>query len=128
MTLMAALDSDDVVGQPFNFGPHEQQGVPNSLLATKICELWGGPMWVHGIQREEPFDYQSLCWDKSRKLLRWQPAFTLHEAISAATKWYKQWADLGDEAKEGCLYQLNRSLLQEHRTAARNLAIAWAGD
>jgi len=128
MTLMSALDSDDVLGQAFNFGPHEQYGVSNALLATKICELWGGPMWVKGSHREEPFEHQSLSWGKSRNLLHWQPAFTLHEAISAATKWYRAWSRLGGRTEEGCLYQLNQLLLHEHVTAARHLAIEWAGD
>ena len=126
MTLMSALDSDNVTGEAFNFGPHEEHGVSNALLATKICELWGGPMWQRRGQRSEPFEDQSLCWAKSRRLLHWQPAFTLHEAIAAATKWYREWADLKGLNDEGCLYQLNRSLLHEHLTAAKNLAIEWA--
>ncbi len=128
MTLMSKLDTGNIAGEAFNFGPHEQYGVPNSLLATKICEMWGGPMWVEGAGREEPFEFQSLRWDKSREVLRWQPAFTLYEAVSATTKWYKEWARLHDRAEEGCLYELNRSLLLDHRIAARHLGIEWASE
>ena len=52
MTLMSRLDQKGVAGEAFNFGPYEQSGVSNALLATKICELWGsgcrGRAALHG--------------------------------------------------------------------------------
>lgn len=127
MTLMSKLDQDGVAGEAFNFGPYEQYGVSNALLATKICELWGsGIMWQSGNPRDEPFEYQSLSFEKSRQRLRWRPAFTLYEALQATTRWYKKWAEHRAGATEGYMYSLNRELLLEHRTAASNLGINWA--
>jgi CDP-glucose 4,6-dehydratase len=127
MTLMSRLDRDGIAGDAFNFGPHEQFGVSNALLATKICELWRtGITWKGSVPREEPFEYQSLNTAKSRQQLGWQPAFTLYEALTATTAWYKAWAALGSNVTEGCMYELNCSLIEHHRSAADRLRIEWA--
>lgn len=127
MTLMSQLHRPDVSGQAFNFGPYEQIGVSNSLLATKICETWGsGIMWRSGATREEPFVHQSLNCAKSARVLHWRPAYTLYEALLSTTRWYRAWAAQQGEIRAGSLYELNRELLIEHRNAARNLGIAWA--
>jgi CDP-glucose 4,6-dehydratase len=128
MTLMSRLDRDGIAGEAFNFGPYEQFGVSNALLATKICDLWGsGILWQGQVPREEPFDYQSLSTEKSRRRLGWRPAFTLYEALSATTAWYKAWAELGPNLTEGCLYELDCSLIDQHRAAAARLGIEWTG-
>ena len=127
MSLMSRLDLEEVAGEAFNFGPYEQFGVSNALLATKICELWGsGVMWKGGALREEPFEYQSLRTEKSQRRLGWRPAFTLYEALRATTTWYKAWAGLGPNVTEGCMYDLNCGLIAEHRAAAARLGVAWA--
>lgn len=127
MTLMSRIHEQGIAGEAFNFGPYEQYGVSNSLLATKICKLWGGEiMWHSGTPREEPFEYQSLSFEKSRQRLAWRPAFTLYEALQATTRWYKTWAERRMNAKEGYLYDLNLELLADHRIAAHHLGIDWA--
>jgi CDP-glucose 4,6-dehydratase len=127
MSLMSQLDRKGVAGEAFNFGPYEESGVSNALLATKICELWGsGVLWKGGAPREEPFEYQSLRTEKSQQRLGWRPAFTLYEALRATTRWYKAWAELGTNVTEGCMYDLNSSLIAEHRAAAARLGIKWA--
>lgn len=127
MTLMTRLDSPGIAGGAFNFGPYEQLGVSNALLATKICDLWAsGVLWTAGEPRHEPFDLQSLGTEKSRNLLKWRPAYTLYEALKAATVWYKQWATLGEPVPHGCMYELDSDLIEQHRTAAVHLGIEWA--
>ncbi|HEY7337760.1 MAG TPA: NAD-dependent epimerase/dehydratase family protein [Bryobacteraceae bacterium] len=127
MSLMTKLNREGIAGEAFNFGPYEQFGVSNALLATKICELWGaGILWKAGAPRDEPFEYQSLWTEKSRKRLEWRPAFTLYEALEATTRWYKAWAALGANVTEGCMYNLNASMVEEHRAAAARLGLDWA--
>jgi CDP-glucose 4,6-dehydratase len=126
MTLMSRLDSQGVHGEAFNFGPYEF-GVSNAVLATKICELWGADvMWQTGTSRPEPFEHQSLSFAKSQTRLGWRPAFTLYEALSAAARWYKEWAGHQDSLAEGCMADFNDGLLREYRDAARRLGIGWA--
>ena len=127
MSLMAQLHRSDVAGQAFNFGPCEQYGVSNAYLATKICELWGGnTMWRPGVLRDEPFELQSLSIQKSQHILGWRPAYTLDQALHDTTRWYREWAALGQSTAEGCMYNLDIQLLQEHQEAARRLGIPWA--
>jgi len=127
MTLMSQLDQEGIAGEAFNFGPYEQFGVSNALLATKICELWGGGVfWKCSAPREEPFEYQSLSTEKSERLLGWRPAYTVHEALRATTQWYRAWAELGSKITEGCMRELNNSLIAEHRGAAARLGVRWA--
>jgi CDP-glucose 4,6-dehydratase len=127
MTLMSKLGEEGIAGEAFNFGPYEQFGVSNSLLATKICELWGaGIMWRTGTQRDEPFEFQSLSTEKSRRRLRWRPAFTLYEALQATARWYKAWAEESGSRCPGSMGNLNCKLLAEHRLAALHLGIEWA--
>lgn len=127
MSLMTQLHRNDVAGQAFNFGPVEQYGVSNSHLATRICELWGGNiMWRSGVLREEPFEFQSLSIQKSHDLLDWRPAYSLDEALRDTTRWYRTWAELGSSTAEGCMYDLDVSLLDEHQKTAQRLGISWA--
>jgi CDP-glucose 4,6-dehydratase len=125
MTLMSKLDSEDVDGEAFNFGPQEQNGVENGVLATKICELWGsGITWQSGPLRYEPFEKQALSWEKARQRLAWRPIYTLDQALRDTVRWYKRWAK-GNLA-EGCMDELNRSLITRHREAAARSGIWWA--
>jgi len=125
MSLMSRLDCRGVAGEAFNFGPYEQYGVSNSLLATKICELWGGDtMWRTGAPREEPFEFQSLSIRKSQELLGWRPAYTLYEALLDTTTWYRSWSRHSD-IQPGCMREMNSQLLATHETAASHLRISW---
>ena len=126
LALMSKLDNEGVDGEAFNFGPHEQYGVENALLATKICELWGeGISWQSGPPRDEPFEKQSLSWDKARQRLAWQPAYTLYEALRDTARWYRAWAEKEKTSSKGSMFDFNRSLITDHQDAARRLGISW---
>lgn len=127
MTLMSCLDCEGVDGEVFNFGPHERYGVENALIATKICELWGGKIaWRTGTPRQEPFEKQSVSWEKAHNRLAWQPAYTIYEALRDTTRWYKEWAARGKEAGEGAMFEFNKALVKIHQQAAQKLSIPWA--
>jgi CDP-glucose 4,6-dehydratase len=124
MTLMSKLDSDNVDGEAFNFGPQEQNGIENGVLATKICELWGsGITWRSGPSRDEPFEKQSLSWEKARERLAWQPVYTLDEALRDTVRWYKRWAEERKVGGEGCMDEVNSWLITRHRDAAARLGL-----
>ena len=126
MTLLSKLDQEGVAGEAFNFGPYEQIGVPNSLLATKACELWGaGPPGGPVHRAPSPSIISRFSWYKSQRTLGWRPAFTFYEALEATARWYKHWYGLSTRT-EGCMREFNLSLMRQHREAARNLGVAWA--
>lgn len=126
MSLMSRLDEIGVDGEAFNFGPHERYGVENGLLATKICELWGGDItWRTSKPRSEPFAKQSLSWDKAHQRLGWQPVFTLHETLQQLTNWYRIW-DQRQKAGHPCMADINEQLIKVHQQAGANLRVWWA--
>lgn len=127
MTLMAALDHEGIDGEAFNFGPHEPYGIENGLIASKICDLWGaGISWQSGALREEPFEKQSLSWEKARRMLGWQPAYTIDDSLRDTTDWYREWAARGKDAGEGGMRDFNQKLLARHREAAVKAGVNWA--
>jgi CDP-glucose 4,6-dehydratase len=127
MTLLSQLDREGVGGEAFNFGPCEQYGVANSLIATKICDLWGdGTLWHSGQPREEPFEFQSLSIQKSQRLLGWRPVYTLYEALRDTAEWYRTWAALSADPTNGCMRGLNTRLFETYETAASRLGVRWA--
>ncbi len=127
MTQVARMAENPINGEAFNFGPHEQGGIANAFLATKICEEWGGnTQWKGGVPRQEPFQTQALNWEKARNLLGWQPAYTLFEAIRDAAIWYKEWATIRKAPKTGAMHAIDHELLLRHASAARRLGIWWA--
>ncbi len=129
MTLMSSLDREGVSGEAFNFGPHEQFGVENGSLATRICESWGSSIgWRSGTSRVEPFDQQAISWEKARRELSWQPAYTLDEALRDTVRWYREWSDRSKGLAEGSMYEFNMGMVHKHRETARNLGIWWALD
>jgi CDP-glucose 4,6-dehydratase len=127
MTLMSKLDCDEVNGEAFNFGPHERFGVENGLVATKICQIWGSDItWQSTKPREEPFEKQSLNWDKAHQRLAWQPAYTIYEALTDIAHWYHAWMESGRGEQRGSMAMINQALIQAHQQTARRMGIWWA--
>lgn len=127
MTLMRHLDRAGVRGEAFNFGPCEQYGVANSMLASKICELWGGDTtWHSGRPREEPFDLQSLSTAKSRSVLGWQPVYTLYESLRDTAAWYRAWAAHSADPAPGCMAEVNTALADTYESSAARMGVRWA--
>ncbi len=127
MTQLARMDESGIQGEAFNYGPHEQGGIANAFLATKICETWGGDIrWSGGPLRNEPYQTQALNWDKARLRLGWQPAYTLLESIRDAATWYREWSKVGSVPTPGELRGIDLGLLERHARAAKELGIWWA--
>jgi len=127
MTLMSQLGREGVRGEAFNFGPCEQYGVSNSLVATKICDVWGGDTtWHCGQPREEPFEFQSLSIEKSHRVLGWRPAYTLYEALRDTAAWYREWFAHAHNPVEGCMKGVNDKLAAAYEKAASRAGVRWA--
>jgi len=127
MSLMSQLETPGVDGEAFNFGPREVEGIESAALAGRICALWGtGVGWEAGSKRAEPFDKQSLAWDKAQRVLGWAPAYSLEQALKATTAWYRAWARERTTPEEGALHALNLEQIQAHQAVAAAQGIRWA--
>lgn len=84
------LDRDEVRGQAFNFGPSEPHTVRQ--VVTALQQLMGRedlePEVCNGARSE--IRHQYLCSDKARRMLDWQPRFTLEQGLSRSLLWYRE--------------------------------------
>lgn len=109
-------------GEPFNFGPLEQRGIPAGEIAGKLVELWGSGSWVHtqpGYAEVET-GLLRLSWDKAAHLLDWRPVYTWEQALAEITAWFKAYQAEAD------MYAVTRTHIEAYAKQARGLGLAWA--
>jgi CDP-glucose 4,6-dehydratase len=126
MALMSRLDRPEVDGQPFNFGPREDEAVRSDALATQICEIWGrGATWRLGPPRPEPFESEMMSSAKSRRLLGWEPAYSLTETLTDTARWYDEWAKIASSSRASRIADVSAELIHKHRLAAEMRGHWW---
>lgn len=84
------LHRKDVAGQAFNFGT----GVPISVLElyNKITSIMGKSVKPKILnQAENEIDKQYLSIEKVKKVLGWQPKYSLDEGLKETIEWYKNY-------------------------------------
>lgn len=91
ITLAENIEREEVKGEAFNFGT----GKPISVCALfgKIVELCGKPgvkPKILGIAKNE-INRQYLAIDKAKKILNWQPKYTLEDGMKKTIDWYKKY-------------------------------------
>jgi len=89
LTLAENLHRKEVVGQAFNFGT----GKPISVidLYNKIIKLMGKNTKpkILGEAKNE-IDRQYLAIGKVKKILKWQPGYTIDRGLKETIEWYRQ--------------------------------------
>ena len=109
-------------GEPWNFGPLEQKGVPAQALAEKLVELWGSGSWEHtrpGYAEVET-GLLRLSWDKAAHRLDWRPVYTWVDALTEISDWFKAFQagqDMG---------AVTRDHIAGYSARAAELGLAWA--
>jgi CDP-glucose 4,6-dehydratase len=127
MALMARLDEPGVDGEPFNFGPRESMGIENGVIASTICSIWNsGITWKAGNPRPEPFEKQSISWEKAKERLDWRPIYRIQETLEDVASWYRAWA--ATAPGKGAMVETDQRLLASHAAAARHQQAWWAED
>jgi len=83
------LDRTEVRGEAFNFGPAEPRTV--NEVVHELRKLMGRedlePEVLNGAIAE--IRHQYLSSEKARKLLAWQPRYTLTQGLSESVAWYR---------------------------------------
>jgi CDP-glucose 4,6-dehydratase len=91
LTLAEVLDKSDIRGEAFNFG----SGNPVSALEVvqTIVSSSGRielePIILNEVKNEIQEEY--LCPDKAKKVIGWQPEYTLENGIRETMTWYKSY-------------------------------------
>ncbi|WP_271301146.1 CDP-glucose 4,6-dehydratase [Sphingomonas sp. CV7422] len=94
LTLCQALWHDPShAADAWNFGPRDDDAQPVQWIVERMCTLWGDEAgWVRdeSIQPHEA-NYLKLDISKARAGLRWQPRWSLGEALDSIVGWHRAW-------------------------------------
>ena len=105
----ALCDHPDMAAEGWNFGPRDEDAQPVQWIVERMCELWGeGASWNHD-QSVQPHEANFLKLDisKARSQLRWQPRWSLDDALKNIISWQRAW--LADEDMRAyCIAQVDR--------------------
>jgi CDP-glucose 4,6-dehydratase len=98
----------------WNFGPEESGCRPVGEIVAKLCSLWGESAHWEIDHRTQPHEAQMLRLDiaKSRQRLRWQPKWSLDEALRNTVSWQKAFG-LGEDMRRITTGQIDRYLTTE---------------
>lgn len=89
LALAAQIGRKDVTGQAFNFGSEKPISVVALFkLIAKLCGKPKAKYKILGTARNE-IDRQYLATAKAKRILHWQPEFSLEEGLKQAISWYK---------------------------------------
>lgn len=126
-TALAVADRADVRGEAFNFGAQEVLGVENGVVATKICEAWGGDIrWEHASGRFEPFERQSLDWSKAARVLDWRPAYSIDDTVRDLADWYRAWGGRRARGTAFTIDDVDDALFARYEAAVAGSSVASA--
>ncbi len=110
LVLCEALWNDPATAaDAWNFGPRDDDARPVQWIVERMCALWGdGADWTRddSVQPHEA-NYLKLDISKARAGLRWQPRWTLAEALDSIVAWHRAWRS-GVDMHTYCLDELER--------------------
>jgi CDP-glucose 4,6-dehydratase len=88
-------------GEPWNFGPVEEDARPVAWIADRVVKGWGGKARWEATGPHELHEARFLKVDaaKSRARLRWSQALRLDAGLEWTVDWYKSFLD-GGPARE----------------------------
>lgn len=76
---------------PWNFGTEKNTVTSVKKIALYILKLWGGGNLK--IKNKQSYYEQTnlqLNIEKSKKILKWKPKFTIYKSVKITVEWYKQ--------------------------------------
>ena len=91
MLCQQLINNPDAFSGAWNFGPSLEDAQPVSVLADIISESWGdNAEWKYD-NGEHPHEanYLKLNCSKAKNILKWEPIWTLDQALVETVKWYK---------------------------------------
>lgn len=88
-------------GEPWNFGPHDEDAKPVGWIASELAKRWGENALWHPDSAVHPHEAHQLKLDisKARSLLGWAPKMRINESLDLVVKWAKAFASKQDMHK-----------------------------
>jgi len=120
LVLCQALWNDpEAAAQAWNFGPRDDDAQPVQWIVEQMCSLWGENAGWTRDESVQPHEarYLKLDISKARAGLRWQPRWSLGEALDRIVAWHRAWIS-GTDMHEFCHSELKRFASAGHSLAA----------
>jgi len=126
ITLARALhDSDNLHGEPFNFGPPAQQNHSVCELVSAMTSYWDKVKW-EDISAKYGGPYESnllkLNCDKALHYLRWRSVWNFDTTVRETTLWYRQFY----EVNQASIVDISLKQINDYTANAREAGLTWA--
>jgi len=121
------LKKDLKYNEAWNFGPLEHKAIPAKYVVEKLIEFWGNGSWVHAASSEDVSETKmlKLNWEKAAKILNWQPAYTIEDALKETVNWFleyqKKLSGQQVDMYEVCVNQIKR-----YTERAKEIGLEWS--
>jgi CDP-glucose 4,6-dehydratase len=105
MMLAEALWADGkAFAEAWNFGPRDDDTQPVEAIVQRMAGLWGaGARWeLDAGAHPHEARYLKLDISKARAQLKWQPRWSLDDALGRIVAWHKAWLG-GSNMRAHCL-------------------------
>ena len=92
----------------YNVGPSLQDAITTGKLAELFVEFWGDKAsWTNMAEKNAPHEagFLQLNTNKVRRTFRWEPRYTVKEAVKETVDWYKAWSK-GEDMRKYSMEQI----------------------
>ena len=111
-------------GEPFNFGPTDNEDYSVGNLVSKMSQNWDQSIWYNDSKNEDSPHESGLlklnC-DKALHHLNWHSTWDYERTIQETVQWYRTFYDQPDLILEKTKAQINL-----YHYEARELGLRWA--
>jgi len=119
LTLAQHLSDDGRrFAEGWNFGPRDEDAQPVQWIVEHLAASWGrGAGWrLDGGDHPHEAHYLKLDVSKAGSRLRWQPRWSLAEALANIVNWHQAWL-AHEDMRERCLMQIDQYTQDMNRTS-----------
>ena len=115
--------TEEINGEPFNFGPSSDQNFTVSKLLNELKKYWENSSW-NDIS-ESKFNYEAgllkLCCDKALHVLNWKPVLFFEENVKMTSEWYSNYLGYKNDN-----WDFTISQIEYYEKLALKRGIQWA--
>jgi CDP-glucose 4,6-dehydratase len=122
---MALNESAAQHGQPFNFGPQNQQNYSVGQLVSAMSQHWEKVLWKDtSAQYEGPYEsgLLKLNCDKALHHLNWRAVWELEATVRETALWYRRYY----EQPSNSIAEYSIRQIKTYVSAAQSKGLAWA--
>ena len=112
-------------GQPYNFGPPDNQDFSVKELIDEMTKYWSSVKWKDvSNSKDNPHEagLLKLNCEKALSQLNWEPTMNFEQTVKMTTAWYKEFYS----ANESNMYEYTLGQIEEYELLAKKLLRVWS--